>query len=141
MLHPSVDTARPGSRTEPGAIGATPDWRTGAIAVYGRAEPDDTGALRTELASRLRALIGRRFPPGAIQVDRDGRVATAVVDGTRLRLRRHDLLLVRPCAHCGTGDFESPPLLNLVDLGQALAAWEPRCRHCQIEDPNDLASW
>jgi hypothetical protein len=141
MLHPSIDTARPGSRPQPGGAGSTFDWRSGAIAVYRQAEPDKTDALRTELASRIRALIGRSLLSEAIQVDRDARLATALVDGALFRLRRHDLMLVRPCTHCGTSAFESSPIGGLTDLGHALAAWGPCCRDCQLEDAADLASW
>ena len=42
------------------------------------------------------------------------------------------------CAECGIGHFESPALATQSDLGYALSAWEPRCPHCQPEDP---ANW
>jgi hypothetical protein len=61
------------------------------------------------------------------------RIATVVVDGTLFYSRREALTLVRACAYCGSGEFESPPLRDAADVGYALSAWRPAHPNCQDE--------
>lgn len=118
----------------------TADWRVAAVAAYRETERDEISAMRTNLASRVRAFTGFAVAPASIHVDADTRVATVALDNVLFRLRRGSLMLVRPCASCGQGEFESAPLQELADLGQALEAWEPRCTHCPEGDIDDATS-
>jgi len=68
-------------------------------------------------------------------------MAVAGVDDVTFRLHHSGLVLVRTCAHCGTGHFESPKSGNFSDLGYALSAWGPLHEDCECyseEDPPDL---
>ena len=116
------------------------DWRETAIAAYQAAERDDVVTLRAALTSRVLAFTGYLVPPTSIFVDRETRTATVALDGVVFRLRRGDLMLVRACASCATGELESTPLVTLPDLGHALANWEPRCGNCPEGDADDAAS-
>ncbi len=116
------------------------NWRMAAIAAYHATERDEVVTLRATLASRVLAFTGYLVPPTSIVVDHETRAATVALDGVVFRLRRGDLMLVRPCASCATGELESTPLLTLADLGQALASWEPRCAHCPEGDADDATS-
>ncbi len=60
------------------------------------------------------------------------------LDGIVFRLRRGELVLLRPCAECGLGHYENPAIGALADLGYALSAWQPACPNCAPEDP---ANW
>lgn len=100
------------------------------------AEHDD---LREELAARILALTWQRIPPENVYAD--GRLADADMGVISFRLYRHGLLVVvRPCAYCGTGHFESPEISGLEDLGRALSssAWRPMHEDCK--DHDDYAS-
>ncbi|HEX9056877.1 MAG TPA: hypothetical protein VF818_05030 [Ktedonobacterales bacterium] len=114
-------------------------WRAAALAAYELESGVGGAHLRVELAARVHALTGCAIPDGAITADRDARRATAAVDGVVFQLQRHDLILLRPCAHCGTGLFESPPLSSRADLGHALSGWQPYHLGCEPADPPDTA--
>lgn len=122
---------RRGERAAPIAAGA---WRTRAIAAFRQAEPD-SAALRAEMAARLRSLTGSTIAPERIHADAATGTAAAVVDGAVFRLVGQDLVLLRPCAHCGVGQFASPTIRDLADLGSALVVWKPLHDDCRPEDP------
>jgi hypothetical protein len=108
----------------------TPRWRAQAVEEY---------ELRTELAARLLALTGRAHLPDDLYVDTDGRLAVGSADNASFRLYRHGgLVLVRPCAYCGTGRFESPKISGLPALGHALAAWMPLHEDCEHYPPEEF---
>jgi hypothetical protein len=114
------------------------EWRQQAIETYQQAERVETGALAMELAARLLTLTGRVVAREAVVVDRAAHTATVTVDGTLFQLQGQQLVLLRPCADCGTGLYPSPAIQSLADLGHALSAWQPRCPDCL---PGDLRSW
>jgi hypothetical protein len=121
----------------PTMSGAMADWRVSAIDAHRHTAAGAVARLKTDLANRLLALTGRLVAAEAIYVDPAAPMAQAVVDGAIFRLQGRDLVLLRPCAHCGQELFASPPLVNRAALGYALADWEPRCAHCQPEDPRE----
>jgi hypothetical protein len=131
-VHDAARTTHP--RTSSGSSTAEP-WRTRAIAANQQTEPDAIATLRAELAIRIRSLTGCTTELESIAVDPDTRTATAVMDGAVFRLVGRDLTLLRPCAYCGTGQFASPAIRSLADLGHALAVWEPLHKDCQPQDP------
>jgi hypothetical protein len=96
---------------------------------------EDESALRKELVDRVGMLTGRRVVSSLVGVDGDARVAFVALDGVRFRLRRHEVVLLRPCAYCGTGEFASDPLIAQEDLGHALGVWQPLHRECEVDDP------
>ena len=61
-------------------------------------------------------------------------MATVRVDSVLFRGRREDVRLVRTCAHCGSGLFESPQLQAPADVGYALSPWMPAHPDCEAED-------
>jgi hypothetical protein len=122
-------------------------WQARAVREYGRSLPARRAGLRTDLAARILELTGQHITPDEIYVDVDGSMALAGVDGTTFRLyRRGGLVLVRPCAYCGMGHFESLKITDLADLGYALGhglsdfAWRPLHEDCEdyygAEDPS-----
>lgn len=114
------------------------EWQTSAVEEYEVALPDRRARLQTDLAARLLVLTGRSLRSENIYVDSDGRLAVAGVDGETFRLHRQDgLVLVRPCAYCGTGTFESPRIIDRVDLGYALLAWHPLHEDCEDYDASE----
>lgn len=115
-------------------------WQDRAIALYQRSRTSEMIRLSTELAARLHLLTGRTIAPDAVYVDPDVHTATVRVDGVVFRLRERDLVVIRPCAHCGIGSFASPPIASPADLGYALGAWQPLCPHCVPED-EDSPDW
>jgi hypothetical protein len=118
------------------------DWRARAADAYRQNEIPEAMVLRAELSARLLALTGRTVTGASVWVDQKSRVAVGVLDGTVFRLRQGNLTVVRPCAHCATGEYESPTIVSLADLGYALNGWEPRCPHCELEDSaEDYAAW
>ncbi|HEY7022648.1 MAG TPA: hypothetical protein VH349_16145 [Ktedonobacterales bacterium] len=123
------------------AQGEAPDWREKAVAVYADTADMARLRLRRQFSERLLALTGCVASEGTIAVDIAGRSASAVVDGALFLLRRDDLVIVRPCAYCGTGRFVSEPLERQVDLGYALAGWAPYHRDCEPVDAPDDVSW
>jgi hypothetical protein len=105
-------------------------WRAPAIGEYEQSWPLRSTDLRTDLSARVLALTGRRIPSQKVYTD--GHLAVAGVDGVTFRLYHgEDLILVRACAYCGTGHFESPQIGNLSDLGYALSAWRPLHDDCE----------
>lgn len=115
--------------------GAPASWQQRAVIAYEQAEQDESVALQRELADRIAALTEHRLAPESIYVNRAAQLAVANVEGTVFRLLRHDLMIVRPCVECGTGQYESPRITSIKDLGYALSAWEPRCADCRPIDP------
>lgn len=121
-------------------------WQIQAIEEYERTSPIGRDELREELASRILVLTGRRVSPEDAYADANGRMAVANVDGTTFRLYRHgSLVVVRACAYCGTGHFESPQISGVADLGYALGAWRPLHEECEDHEELDvsenLADW
>jgi hypothetical protein len=112
--------------------------RNTILAQYARAAKHTPEQLREELGARLRLLMGRHIPVELIWADNEGQAATLQLDGVRFRLRHGSLVVMRPCVECGLGTFESAAIREGQDVAYALAGWEPRCRHCPIEDP---ANW
>jgi len=83
-----------------------------------------------DLSARILALTGRRISPQEVYTD--GHLAVAGVDGATFRLYHGgDLVLVRVCAYCAAGPFESPQIATLSDLGYALSAWRPLHEDCE----------
>jgi hypothetical protein len=118
-------------------------WQIQAIEEYERALPAGRGELREELTARILVLTGRRVSPEDVYADADGRMAVAGVDGTTFRLYRHGpLVVVRACAYCGTGHFDSPQISGVAELGYALGAWRPLHEECEDYDASEtLADW
>jgi hypothetical protein len=112
-------------------------WQA-AVGEYERSWPIRQADLRKALSARILALTGRHISPEGIYAD--VHLAAAGVDGMTFRLYRRSLVLVRTCAYCDTGCFESPKISNLSDLGYALTAWRPLHEDCQgySEDPPDF---
>jgi hypothetical protein len=111
------------------------DWKTQMIATYQQHRQYEGSALRIALAQRVRALTGREVNVDAIWVDLDERIALATVDSVRFRWEQSQLVMLRPCALCGSGQFASPPLTSQADVGYALSAWQPHHPQCQPDDP------
>lgn len=111
-------------------------WQNAAVAAYQRDERAALRGMQQELAARITYLTGRVLLPASIYVDGATHLAVATVDGVVFKMRRHDLHVQRPCGYCGTGAFESAAIWNAVDVGHALAIWEPRCDDCiPTDDP------
>jgi aspartate 1-decarboxylase len=93
--------------------------------------------LRTNLSAKILALTGQRISTQEIYTD--GHLAVAGVDGASFRLYYDgDLVLVRSCAYCGTGHFESPEIISLSDLGYAVSAWRPLHEDCEDYSSEEL---
>jgi hypothetical protein len=129
QLNASVGLGKPEAARPPG-------WKAAAIGEYERSWPTRQADLRTDLSARILALTRRHIFPEEIYTD--GHLAVADVDGITLRLHRRSLALVRTCAYCGTGRFESPKISNLADLGYALSAWKPLHEDCEVFSPEEL---
>ncbi len=140
MLAQQVQQSRAGMLLPHSSYGQPADWRTAAIAAYRATEQDMIVTMRAALASRVLAFTGYRVQPTSIVIESDSHVATVALDGVVFRLRQGNLVLVRPCDACGYGECESPPLVELADLGHALADWEPHCAHCPEGNADDAAS-
>ena len=117
---------------------ARPTWREEAIAAARREATTAALTMRAELASRGRALTGIPVAPDSVYADGDAGIATITVDGTTFRLAQGTLVLLRPCAECGTGQFASPPIASDADLGRALDGWQPFHDDCR---PGDSTDW
>jgi hypothetical protein len=118
----------------PAKAGSGPAWREGAIGNYRQTEGERALAMRVDLAARVRTLTGVPVAPDSVYLNRGTGEATVAVDGALFRLVRGAMVLVRPCAHCGTGRFMSAPVEGRADLGSALAAWMPLHEECQPEE-------
>ena len=110
------------------------DWREGVVTMYQAAREHEIDTMRRTMAERLCVLIGQTIRPESVYIDPAARMATVRVDSVLFRGRREDVRLVRPCAHCGSGLFESPPLYAPADLGYALSPWMPAHPDCEAED-------
>jgi hypothetical protein len=127
------------SAAQQGRASAPLAWQSAAYAAYVEASASGS-RQRNELAERLRALTGCAIRDGAIIVDHDARRATVAMDGVIFQLQGRDLVLLRPCAHCGVALFASPPLSSQADLGHALCGWQPYHMWCEPIDPAS-ADW
>lgn len=118
-------------------------WRARTVEEYELSLLDRRARLRTDLTTRLLGLTGKPLLLESVYVKSDGRFAVAGVDGETFRLYSEDaLVLLRPCAYCGTGSFESPRITDRVDLGYALSAWHPLHEECEDYDASAiLAGW
>lgn len=114
---------------------ASPDWKAQAISTYLQRRQHAGSSLRQALARQVQRLTGRELDGDYIWVDPQGEAAFATVDGIRFRLSAAGLQVLRPCAHCGIGEFASPAIESVADLGHALADWEPHHPACEAEDP------
>ena len=113
-------------------------WRRRAADAYFVAARDLAVELRDELAARVQSLTGRTVAVESIYTDPGQRLAIARIDNVVFRSQRGVLQIVRPCVHCETGEFSSPTVESLADLGYALEVWQPRCNHCE---PADSETW
>jgi hypothetical protein len=90
-----------------------------------------------DLSARILALTGRQISSQEIYTD--GHLAVAGVDGATFRLYHGgDLVLVRACAYCASGHFESPQIAARSDLGYALSAWRPLHEDCDDYSSDEL---
>ena len=96
-----------------------------------------TREAKVETFDRFLRNVTERFAPDSIYVDGEAGCATVAAGGSVFRLTGGSLVLLRPCAHCGTGQFASPPVERLADLGYALAEWQPLHDECRQADPAD----
>jgi hypothetical protein len=135
--HVVAATARRSLKTAKSAYQPRP-WQTRALATYQRTQRETTSQLPKLISARISALTGVTIAPASIFVDQEAEIATAAVDGVVFRAHDQQVFLLRSCAECGIEHFESQPLNTRADLGRALSAWQPLCRHCQPEDP---ANW
>lgn len=110
-------------------------WQQRAVAAYRQSARDSLADLQHALISRVAALTDREIPERSIYVSAEAQLAVVNVEGVVFYLRRHDLTILRPCAECGIGQFESDAIVTLADLGYALSDWQPRCAHCAPADP------
>ncbi len=116
-------------------------WQSEVIAHYVDAVDEFALRLCRSLAERVGSLTGRTISQRDITVNFAARCARATLDSVVFQLRGHDLSIVRPCAHCGTGQFETPPITDRVDLGYALAGWQAYHPECEPADPPEDTSW
>ena len=112
-------------------------WQRRAVEAYQYVAREETAALPVELAARIASLTGQIVKPDAIYVDHEDRCAVATVEEVTFRLIRRRLHILRRCDACGAGQYESPPINNLADLGYALSTWQPPCQHCHAEEEPD----
>lgn len=98
-------------------MGIRPSWREEAITAYRQIERDRPLALRMDLATRVQALTGTPVAPDSVYVNRrSGRTATVAVAGSVFRLTQRELVILRPCAYCGTGQFAGPAIESLANI-------------------------
>ena len=138
----SAPSAASIARRAPAALQANPaqqpaDWQARVINSYRHVQRQALTALPELLATRVSTLTGRAIDPEDVFVDLDAELATVVVDGVVFRARNQQVVVLRSCAECGITRFESAPLFSRADLGYALSAWQPLCRNCQPEDPEN----
>jgi hypothetical protein len=111
-------------------------WRAAATEEYERSRP----IRHADLSTKILALTGRRISSQEIYTD--GYLAVAGVDGATFRLYHGGhLVLVRVCAYCATGHFESPQMATLSDLGCALTAWRPLHEDCEDYSSEELPAF
>jgi hypothetical protein len=134
---PPIDFALPATRHA-----APPhSWRNEMTAVYARGADDLAIHLRRRLIERVFSLTGHTIPPQDVTVNLATNRALATLDGVLFQLRGRDLSIVRPCAYCGTGRFETPSIKSQADLGYTLAVWQMYHPECAPSDPPDDISW
>jgi hypothetical protein len=109
-------------------------WQSEIIRRYQGERQREAGAMQAELVARVRSMTGRLAAAEAVYVDLDARLAQVTLDGVMFRWRRDELVLVRPCAECGVGQFESPPLRSPADVGYALSVWRPTHDGCEQDE-------
>ena len=115
-------------------------WQALAVDEYERSLPGRHDALKAKLAARVLALTGSWIHLKDVYADEY--IAVAGVVGATFSLHRGgDLFLVRACAYCGTGHFESPRISDQADLGYALSAWQPMHEDCEDFSSENLAEW
>ena len=115
-------------------------WRAAATEEYERSWPIRHADLHADLSTKILALTGRRISSQEIYTD--GYLAVAGVDGATFRLYHGGhLVLVRVCAYCATGYFESPQIATLSDLGYALTAWRPLHEDCEDYSSEELPAF
>ena len=113
------------------------DWQAEAVGDYEQSMPIRHADLRTDLSATILALTRERIFTQEIYTD--GHLAVASMDGATFRLYHGgDLVLVRSCAYCATGHFESPEITSLSDLGYALSAWGPLHEDCEDYSSEEL---
>lgn len=106
------------------------EWQKRAVEEYERLLPTRRLELGADIVDRLLALTGHVIPSRNIYVDNDAHRAIANQDGSLFRLDRGRLVLLRPCAYCGTVQFESPEIHGPEGLGYALGHWHPLHEAC-----------
>ncbi|NTU80560.1 MAG: hypothetical protein HGA45_14480 [Chloroflexales bacterium] len=116
-------------RAEPEA-----SWKARAVADFGQHGDED---LAVSLLGAVRALTGQQVSPEHMWVSSARRAAAVSVDNIRFRWEQSQLVVLRPCVHCGLGQLASLALHSRADLGYALSAWQPRHPGCEQEDPTD----
>jgi len=119
-------------------IGTSAHWQERAVNAYRASQAGRRGALQTELAHRIQALTNYRPAPESIYADEEKGLAVYKLDQTLFRLGVEGLSIVRSCAHCGTGEFVSLPIMDIADLGHAIAVWQPHHEDCEPEDDTDI---
>lgn len=124
-----------------GASSQQQSWQATLIADYIRKAAGQTRRMRQRLAQEVLALTGHVIGEQVIAVDIGARRASVVIDGVIFLLRGESLRIVRPCAWCGTGRFESDPITSRSDLGYALAIWQPFHPECEPADLPEDVSW
>lgn len=135
MNHATIDTPI-AELTSPNARPAlVAGWKAQAIEAYQQRRPDEERAMQAALTEQVQAFTGCSVECDAILVDLDEQFACAVVDGVLFRWGATGLVLLRPCAFCGSGRFASPSLTRQADVGYAIAVWQPHHPNCQPEDP------
>ena len=115
-------------------------WQAAAVGKSERSWPARLADLRTALSAQVLKLTGQLISSEDIYTD--GHLAVAGVDGASFRLYHGgDLVLVRSCAYCATGHFESPEIISLSDLGYALSAWRPLHEDCEDYSSEELPNF
>jgi hypothetical protein len=115
----------------------SPSWQDVAVGQYEWYWLVRHAELRMDLSARIMALTGQRISSEDIYAD--GRLAVAGVDDATFRLYKSgDLVLVRTCAYCAMGHFESPQIGDLSDLGYALSAWKPLHEDCEAYSSDEF---
>jgi hypothetical protein len=105
-------------------------WQAAAVGKYERSWPTRLADLRTSLSAQVLKLTGQLISSEDIYTD--GHLAVAGVDDVTFRLYHGtNPVLVRACAYCETGHFESPQITDLSDLGYTLSAWMPLHEDCE----------
>ncbi|MDQ3703716.1 MAG: hypothetical protein M3437_00565 [Chloroflexota bacterium] len=115
-------------------VEVAPQWQLEALEEYEESLQPLEVRMRRDLATRVKALTGRRIAQDNIYTDAMCQVAGTTVDGIVFKLMKENLVVVRSCVHCGCSQFASMPITNRAELGYVLSEWEPRCAGCQEED-------